>query len=391
MVLTGLDIIASNVPASLKSKRVAVLCHAPSITGGYRHIADVLADAGCRVVALFGPQHGLHGETQDNMIEWEGGTDQSRSLPVYSLYGAHRKPTAEMLKDTEILLIDLQDVGARLYTYIWTVKLCMEAAAEKGIPVLILDRPNPASVMPVDGALLHRSFFTFVGGAEIPLCHRLTIGELALWLREYELPGCDLNVVAMEGWNRNAPFRESKVAWVPPSPNMPTPESTLPYPGTVLAEATNVSEGRGTTTPFELIGAPWMDAHGIISNLGGRNLKGCAFRNHNYIPVFHKYEGELCQGIFIHVTNPRIYKPVETALHIFDAIVSGDGGENFRFLDPPYEYEERLMPFDILAGDEGMREVLSGRRSIEAEVERWREGEALFMKKAEPLLLYPWR
>jgi uncharacterized protein YbbC (DUF1343 family) len=389
MVLTGLDKITDKLPREFKNKRIAILCHAPSVNSRFHHITEIIAGSdGCSVSAIFGPQHGLHGETQDNMIEWEGQHNEQLEVPVYSLYGAYRKPTPEMLKESDLLLIDLQDAAARLYTYIWTVKLCMEACSEVGIPVWILDRPNPVAPLPFDGPVLKRSFYTFVGGAEIPLCHRMTIGEMAAWIKEYEIPGCELTVIPMDGWNRNMFYSETLLPWVPPSPNLPSEKSAVVYPGTVLAEALNLSEGRGTTTPFELLGAPWLDARRVINNLRERGVPGVDFRQHNYIPTFHKYEGQLCQGIYIHPTDRKLYRPVETAMHLFDAIIDESPPDSLAFLPPPYEYEERLMPFDILAGDEGMRETLVARRPVTKETERWRPEIAAFRERFEAVSLY---
>ncbi len=389
MVFTGLDIISEEFPQKLGGKRISVLCHAPSINSGYRHITDIIVECGdCSLSAIFGPQHGLYGETQDNMIEWEGAYHKRLRVPVYSLYGLHRKPSPEMLADTDLFLIDLQDAGARLYTYIWTVKLCMEACSEAGIPVWLLDRPNPIAPITIDGPVLNREFFTFVGGAEIPLCHRMTIGEMALWLKEYELSQCGMTVVKMKNWNRNMMYSDTKLPWVPPSPNLPTEKSALVYPGIVLAEALNLSEGRGTATPFELVGAPWLNAREVISNISFRKLPGVVFRQHNFIPTFNKYAGELCQGIFIHVTDISLFRPVTTALHLFDAITEVSPPGSLRFLPPPYEYEDKLIPFDILSGDEGMRLTISQRLPVEEEIARWKAGTEKFKKKFEVVKLY---
>jgi uncharacterized protein YbbC (DUF1343 family) len=276
-----------------------------------------------------------------------------------------------MLDDIDVLIVDLQDVGARLYTYIWTVKLCIEACSETGIPVWILDRPNPVGRLPCDGPVLKEEYFTFVGGASIPLCHRMTIGEMALWIKQKYFPMCDLNIVWMKNWNRSLLYNETGLPWVLPSPNMPTINTAVVYPGTVLIEALNLSEGRGTTIPFELFGAPYIDSEKLKNNLDKRNIYGCAFRIHNFIPTFNKFCGELCNGLQIHVTDINRYKPVETALEIFDAIIETSGGESLKFNPPPYEYEYNLMPFDILSGDSGMRESLSNRKNITTEKERW--------------------
>jgi uncharacterized protein YbbC (DUF1343 family) len=390
MVTTGLEILAGDLPHSLKGKRVSVLCHAPSIARDFTHITDILSEIkDVRLSAIFGPQHGIFGQTQDNMIEWEGAMHPKYGIPVFSLYGQHRKPTPEMLDETDALLIDLQDVGARLYTYIWTVKLCMEACAEQNIPVWVLDRPNPIGRLPADGPVLKEEYFTFVGGASIPLCHRMTIGEMALWIRDKYHPGCELNVIWMKGWHRSSLYSETGLPWVLPSPNMPSLQTALVYPGTVLAEALNLSEGRGTTIPFELIGAPFIDVYKLKDKLDKRKIEGCVFRIHNFIPTFNKYKDEYCNGIQIHVTDPVKYRPVGVALELFDAIIETSAHDAFQFIPPPYEYETRLMPFDILSGDSLMRQTLCKRLPLKDEKERWLSEIEVFLTEFSQMSVYP--
>ena len=387
--LSGLDVVSTHMPSGLYGKSIGILCHASSITSDFRYITEVFGnDSGCRLAALFGPQHGIFGQTQDNMIEWEGNTDPLLRIPVYSLYGEHRKPTPSMLNGLDVLVVDLQDVGARLYTYIWTVKLCMEACDEAGIPVYILDRPNPIGRVQADGPMLREEFFTFVGGASIPLCHRMTIGEMALWIKDKYIQGCDLQVIRVEGWTRSSLYRETGLPWVLPSPNMPTPETALVYPGTVLAEALNVSEGRGTVIPFELIGAPFIDSSKLLRELRSRNIPGCHFRIHDFIPTFNKYAGQDCHGIQIHVTDASCFRPVMTALNLFDAIIKTSPSGSLKFNPPPYEYEYRLMPFDILSGDSRMREVLEKGLSLADEVRRWDISIESFNKEFSQMALY---
>jgi uncharacterized protein YbbC (DUF1343 family) len=387
--LSGLDIVSMHMPSGLLGKRIGLLCHASSITSGFRFITEIFgSDSGCRLTALFGPQHGISGQTQDNMIEWKSTTDPILGIPVHSLYGEHRKPTQAMLSGLEAFVADLQDVGARLYTYIWTVKLCMEACAEAGIPVWILDRPNPIGRVQADGPVLQEEYFTFVGGASIPLCHRMTIGEMALWIREKHVPRCDLHIVRAEGWKRNSLYRETGLPWVLPSPNMPTPETAMVYPGTVLAEALNLSEGRGTVIPFELTGAPFINATSLYNDLKSRNIPGCRFRIHDFIPTFHKFAGEYCRGIQIHVTDASAFRPVATALHLLDSIIRTSPPDSLRFNPPPYEYEYRLMPFDILSGDSRMREVLENRLPIIDEISRWDASIESFSREFSQMALY---
>jgi uncharacterized protein YbbC (DUF1343 family) len=373
MISTGLELLIRNFPSQLRGKRIGILCHAPSITKDFQHITDIFYRRNdCILSAIFGPQHGLYGQTQDNMIEWNSWQHPVYKIPVYSLYGENRKPTKEMLDNIDVLVADIQDVGARLYTYIWTVKLCMEACSERGIPVWLLDRPNPVGILPFDGPVLKEEFFTFVGGASIPLCHRMTTGEMALWMKDKHIPGCDLHVIWMKNWRRSSLFTDTGIPWVLPSPNMPTLQTAIVYPGMVLFEALNISEGRGTTIPFELFGAPFIDSHKLKMNLDSRKLPGCVFRIHSFIPTFNKYEGQICNGLQIHVTDPALLQPVAVAFEIINAIIETSPPGAVVFKQPPYEYEYHLMPFDILSGDTGMRQTLSSGASLKIEKERWR-------------------
>jgi uncharacterized protein YbbC (DUF1343 family) len=390
MVLTGLEIILENFPAELKGKRVGVLCHSPSILKDYSHITEVFAGKrDCTMTAIFGPQHGLFGQTQDNMIEWAGYCHPLFKVPVYSLYGEFRKPTFEMLEHIDSLIIDLQDIGARLYTYVWTVKLCMEACAQAGKTVWVLDRPNPIAAIEIDGPVLNEDYFTFVGGASIPLCHRMTIGEIAVWLKAKYINKCDLRVIWMKNWTRSLMYNQTGLPWVLPSPNMPGLNTAIVYPGMVLAEALNLSEGRGTTLPFELFGAPFIDSEKLRRNLDKRKIPGCAFRIQNFIPAFNKFIGILCNGIQIHVTDLKSFRPVSTAFEIFDAVIQTTEKADLRFKDPPYEYEYKLIPFDILSGDSGMRTTLENRESLSREKERWLEDTEVFRKEFSQLSAYP--
>lgn len=389
MVKTGLEVFLEKFPPEFRGKRAGILCHASSVDSGLMHITELIHSSGlCRISAIFGPQHGLFGQTQDNMIEWEGYHHPIYNVPVFSLYGKLRKPDEQMLSQTDFLIVDLQDVGARLYTYAWTMKNCMEACTEKGIPVVVLDRPNPISAMGCDGPVLREDHFTFVGGASIPLCHRMTLGEIALWVKEKHIPGCDLRVVRMKNWRRGMMFSDTGQPWVLPSPNMPSLNTAIVYPGMVLFEAMNISEGRGTTIPFELFGAPFVDPYRLLNHLRNKNIPGCRFRIHGFIPTFHKFAGTFCNGIQIHVTDIRKFRPVATAMEVIDSILRTTGTGLTRFNNPPYEYEEKLMPFDILSGDAGMRETLMKGASTKEETERWQSGIENFKKEFRGISLY---
>ncbi len=387
MVTTGLDNYHRQLLPLLRNKKVAVLCHASSITSKYEHIIDlVFRSELTKLSAIFGPQHGLFGQTQDNMIEWEGYRDPKYKVPVNSLYGHNRKPTDSMLADTEVFLVDLQDVGTRPYTYVWTLKNCMEACASKEIPVIVIDRPNPLGGVKRDGAVLERHYYTFVGGASIPLCHGMTMGELALWINDREDINCSLNIIKMAGWERKMTWEHTGLPWVLPSPNMPSLSTAIVYPGMVLTEALNISEGRGTTLPFELCGAPFIDIDALISELNRIKPPGCVFRKHNFIPTFHKFANEYCYGLQIHIIDYDLFEPVYTAACLFKKIYDITG--KLEFNDPPYEYEDVLMPFDILSGDSFLRKAISGNASLNMERERWREEISSFNKEFKEYSLY---
>ena len=389
MVLFGLDLFVRQYPAALKGKKIGVVCHAASVTSSYSHVVDVLrSHPDCNLAAIFGPQHGLHGQTQDNMIEWEGGIDPSRGIPIYSLYGEVRKPTPRMLEGLHALIFDVQDVGARPYTYAWTLKLCMEACMEQGISLWVLDRPNPIGCVPVDGPMLDPEYFSFVGGAQIPLCHRLTMGEMGALLQKTFFPSLELHVVWMQGWWRDSLWPQTGLPWVLPSPNMPTVDTAVVYPGMVLLEATNISEGRGTTRPFEIFGAPYLQFQEFRKKLFRYELGGCVFRDHGFIPTFQKWQGVYCEGMQIHVTNPRAFSPVLTAIAILKAALECSDGK-FAFKQPPYEYETVKMPFDILAGSDTVRLALEKGVSLEEIRAVWQSAHEGFAETFAAIAHYP--
>jgi len=311
---------------------------------------------GVRLRALFGPQHGFHGQTQDNMIEWTGYAHPRLGIPVHSLYGATREPTPAMLEGLDGLVVDLQDVGARYYTYVHTMALCMRRCAEAGIPVLVLDRPNPLGFRVVEGRPLERGFESFVGMYPIPVRHALTIGELAkLFARLDGLP--EPSVLPLRDWDGTG--YPDGMDWVLPSPNMPTPETALVYPGMCLLEATNLSEGRGTTRPFQIFGAPWLDDRLLAGELDGSVwLEGARLRPHEFVPTFGKHGGETCRGAEIHVRDRRLFRPLRAAVGI---LLHCFGYPETRWNPPPYEYERVLSPVDILAGGEWLRAGIADR------------------------------
>jgi uncharacterized protein YbbC (DUF1343 family) len=346
-----LDRLSELWPNVLKGAKIGAVLHPASVSATLVHAADVLkAHDGdlFRLAALFGPQHGYLGQTQDNMIEWAGYTHPQWGIPVHSLYGEHREPTAEMLAGLDALVIDLQDVGARYYTFIWTMYLCMKACERLKIPVVVLDRPNPVGNA-VEGPVLDPEYRSFVGLHPIPVRHGKTIGELAVQFQREAFPGCEVIVLPMEGYDPAQYFEATGLPWVIPSPNMPTVDTAVVYPGMCLFEATNVSEARGTTKPFELFGAPWIDARDLCAKLNKEGLPGVHFREAYFQPTFHKFAGQLCGGAQFHVTDRKTFLPFWTTIAILNQLRE-DYTEFFLWKEPPYEYEHTKLPIEILIG-----------------------------------------
>ncbi len=339
-------------PKELSKAKVGLLLHPASVSSNLEHSLARFREHDSQlytIQALFGPQHGFLGHTQDNMIEWEGYQHPELGISVYSLYGEHRKPTEEMLEGLDALVIDLQDVGARYYTFIWTMYLCMEACEASGIPVVVLDRPNPINGVDTEGPLLDIEYKSFVGLHPVPVRHGKTIGQLARPFKEEAFPQLDLHIMEMEGWEPSMWYDETGLPWVLPSPNMPTLDTATVYPGMCLLEATNVSEGRGTTKPFELFGAPFIRGEEFQRKLNKLGLDGVYFREAHFQPGFHKFENEMCHGVQIHVTNRKVFRPFEMAVEIIRCF-QADYGEVFKWKAPPYEYEYEKLPIEILIG-----------------------------------------
>ncbi len=359
----GLEIVCEQPPEVLRaSKRFGLLCNQASVDGAFRHAADVLhTKFPGRLAALFSPQHGLWSTEQDNMIESGHGRHPRLQIPVHSLYSETRRPTQAMLDGLDLLVVDLQDVGTRVYTYVWTLSYCLEACAQKGIPLLVLDRPNPLGGLAAEGPLLQLDHRSFVGRAAIPMRHGLTLGELARFCNDSMGLGADVHVAPMAGWRRTMLWPDTGRAWVPPSPNLPRFEGCLVYPGQVLLEGTNLSEGRGTTTPFEQCGAPFVDPWQLQALLSTRALDGVALRPVHYEPTFHKWRGQTCGGLFLHVTDAAKFAPYRTTLALLRA-VRELWPQQFAWLEPPYEYETEKMPIDVLTGGSEVRAFVEGKR-----------------------------
>jgi len=356
-VRTGIVELLSGRRPELARARMGLIAHPASVTPDLIHTADALMAAGYDLRALFGPQHGARGEKQDNMIESESFVDERLGIPVHSLYGAVRQPTAEMLRGLDAVLFDLQDVGVRVYTFVWTMTLAMEACRDAGVKFVVLDRPNPINGVAREGPVLQAGFDSFVGLHPLPLRHGLTLGEIARLANDEFGIGCEIDVVPCANWRRRAWHDETGLPFVPPSPNLPTLDSCTVYPGMVLLEGTNLSEGRGTTRPFELFGAPYLDPHELVSELDSLVLPGTVFRPCYFEPTFHKYGGELCGGAQLYVTDRSTFQPVQTAVTILHA-VRQLAPESFAWRPPPYEYEADKMPIDVLWGSAALRDAI---------------------------------
>jgi uncharacterized protein YbbC (DUF1343 family) len=391
--MTGLEVLAAEGFKRLRGRRVGLLAHPASVDSHLRHVADLLQAAPeIKLQTIFGPEHGWSGRAQD--LEPVNSAEGCLSQParVVSLYGntvSSLRPKREQLEDLDILVVDLQDVGARYYTFQTTMLYCLERANEVGLPVLVLDRPNPISGYMVEGPGLKRGFDSFVGSHDLVIRHGLTLGELArLYQAEKGLTKTKIEIVPCKGWRRDMFFEETELPWVLPSPNMPTIDTTEVYPGQCLLEGTNLSEGRGTTRPFELCGAPWIEASATANELNSENLPGVRFRPAWFQPTFQKHVGQLCQGIQLHVLDRRVFQPVRTGLAVLAAL-RASSREHFRWRTEPYEFVSHPIAIDLLFGSERERCALENGQSWRDIAAEWAQEEQAFMKRREPFLLYP--
>jgi len=382
----GIDLLIDS--DRLDGLRVGLLCNPASINGSFAHVVDRLAaDRRLTLAAIFGPQHGFRSDVQDNMVETPHAEDRRRRVPVYSLYSETREPTDEMLRPLDALVVDLQDIGARIYTYVYTMANCMRAAARRGVPVIVCDRPNPIGGDDVEGPTLRPGMESFVGQFPIPMRHGMTIGELARLFNEHFGVGCRLEVMAMEAWTRSMYWDETGLPWVMPSPNIPTLDSAIVYPGTVLFEGTTLSEGRGTTRPFELVGAPWIEAEAFADRMNVRRLPGVFFRPAGFEPTFQKHAKQHCGGCQIHVLDRRAFKPVLTGVALIDEFRRADQGR-FAWRRPPYEYEREKEPIDMLAGSDTLRRQIEAGLPLDEIEAGWQPDLERFAPIRERYLLY---
>ncbi len=389
VIKVGADLLLEKYMSIIENKRLGLICNHTSVLRDGRHLADALsASPHAKLVALFGPEHGIRGDAPDGKSV-QHGLDLKTRIPIYSLYGATNKPTPEMLKDIELLLFDIQDVGARFYTYVSTLSLSMEAAAEQGIPFVVLDRPNPIRGDRVEGPVREDSLKSFVGLHPIPIVHGMTVGELAKmfneegWLKDGVK--VSLSVIPMEPWKREFWYDETGLPWIKPSPNMATMRTAIVYPGACLIEGTNVSEGRGTEHPFECLGAPWIAGEKLAETLNSFGLPGIMFQPIEFIPVDiervtvdPKYENELCRGIYLNVIDRNAFQPVRTAIYILSSLKKLY----------PNDFAFRDRRFDRLAGVSWIREMVDGSTSPEEIVTRWKEDTERFRTLRKKYLIY---
>lgn len=386
-VTLGLENLINEFPERLKGKRLGLLSNPASVDRRFVHASKLIHHYfPGQLKALFSPQHGFYAEKQDNMIESGHMIDPQLKIPIYSLYSETRVPTQTMFDPIDVLLVDIQDVGTRVYTFIYTVSYCMEIAARLNKQVVILDRPNPIGGTQVEGNILSEEFSSFVGRFPVPMRHGLTIGEISQFFnREYNL-GCDLTVIPMIGWKRHMYWPDTDLPWIAPSPNLPTPQSCLVYPGQVIFEGTNISEGRGTTLPFEQFGAPFIDSIKIKSNADGV-IKGACLRPVSFEPTSGKWQGRTCKGFQIHVTSKQVFKPYFTSLTLLQLIIRYHEKE-FEFKQPPYEYEHVKMPIDLILGSKTLREKLTNSADLNQLSVQWSDELKSFKSLSEKYYLY---
>jgi uncharacterized protein YbbC (DUF1343 family) len=384
----GIESLLTDKIELLRGARVGLVCNQASVDHNFHHAADLFHEhSAVNLTALFGPQHGIRGDVQDNMIETSHATDRKTGMPIYSLYSETREPTAEMLSDVDTIVFDLQDVGCRIYTFVYTLANCMRAAKKLGKKVIACDRPNPIGGIQIAGNVLDPAFASFVGQFPIPTRHGMTVCELARLFNEEFGIGCELECIPLEGWSRELWYDETDGPWVLPSPNIPTCDTAAVFPGAVHLEGTQMSEGRGTTRPFELVGAPYIDADRFADSLAGFDLPGVYFRSCVFMPTFQKHGGRACGGVQIHVTDRESFEPVISGIAIVKT-AAAMYPEEFRWKDPPYEYEYDRNPFDIISGTAKTREAIERDDSLSAIEGSWQAPLSEFKATRERYLLY---
>lgn len=385
MIHTGLDMLVREHLPELTGKRVGLVSHRAAVMPDLQGIVDALLGAGVRLAALFGPEHGFSGSAADGAAV-STGVDQRSGLPVFSLYGPVKEPQPEMLAGLDVLLVDFQDVGVRFYTFLSTLYYVLRAAGRAHLPVMVLDRPNPISGLRIEGPMLQPGFESFIGIVPLPVRHGMTLGELALYMNSVHGLGAPLSVVATQGWRRRMWFDQVGLPWVIPSPAMPHLSTAVVYPGMCFFEGVNLSEGRGTSLPFEVAGAPWLDGFALAAHLNRLELPGVRFRPHTFEPVAFKFAGQVCQGVQVHVTQRHRFQAVRTGLHVL-AACRDQAPERLTFL--PHSIEGQAPHFDLLAGSAALREHLLAGGAVDEVVRSWAGDLRAFAEQRAPFLLYP--
>jgi uncharacterized protein YbbC (DUF1343 family) len=384
----GVERLLRDGQKTLRGARIGLVCNQASVDHNFRHVADLFSESrGWKLTALFGPQHGARGDLQDNMVETPHAIDADTGVPVHSLYSETREPTERMLEDVDVLVFDLQDVGCRIYTFIYTLANCMRAAEKFGKKVVVCDRPNPIGGIAVAGNVLEPEYASFVGQFPLPTRHGMTVCELAqMFAGEWGVGG-EVELVRMDGWARELWMDETDAPWVLPSPNMPTLDSATVFPGTVHVEGTQVSEGRGTTRPFELVGAPYVDATRLAKELNTLSLDGVYFRACHFRPTFQKQAGQTCGGVQLHVRDREKFEPVISGVSVVK-VIRDLYGDQFRWKDAPYEYVFDKNPFDVISGTDKLRRAIEGGDSVEKIEDSWAAGLREFKRTRDRYLLY---
>jgi uncharacterized protein YbbC (DUF1343 family) len=387
-ISTGLDRFREEYWKKMKGLRLGLLSNQASLDSNLTHAKEIIS---CilpgQLKALFGPQHGYGGEDQDNMIETNHSIDMELNIPVFSLYSKYREPLTEMFELIDVLIIDLQDIGTRVYTFASTMLNCLRAAKKAWKKVVILDRPNPLGGEIMEGNLLSPELYSFVGPFSLPMRHGFTMGELGIVFNQVFKIETDLEVVPMHGWDRKMIWHDTGLRWIMPSPNMPHSETAYVYPGQVIWEGTNLSEGRGTCRPFEIFGAPFLDTKVIRKRLIQEAMEGCHLQEITFRPTFNKWEGELCKGFMIHVLDYRTYLPYFTSISLLKTVIDSCQGQ-FRWKQPPYEYEYERMPIDLILGDSELRRELETSGDLVGIRDGWLPKIKDFMEWRRPYLLY---
>lgn len=385
MIEIGLQRFVREYTARVQGRRVGLVTHAAAVAPDYTHALDMLLQNRVHVTALFGPEHGLDGAGAD-ATAIDHTTDARTGLPVFSLYGVAHEPSPLMLNDVDVLIFDMQDVGARFYTFFSTLDYVMRAAERAGKAMLVFDRPNPINGADIQGPLVDPGLESFISHLPVPIRHGFTTGELAQFIRRTKKMNLELTVIPMRGWDRSMYFDETGLPWVPLSPGMPHTATTLTYPGTCLIEGTNVSEGRGTALPFQVLGAPWLDGYALAQKLNGLDLPGVRFRPHAFVPTASKFRDVKCGGVQVHVTDCRRYRPVSTGIYLLAAL-RAFVPERFEFLQTSWEGTPPHL--DLLAGTARVREGLRDGTPVDEIIAEWQRSQAEFAATREPDLLYP--